>query len=108
VSFTDSPDNFLFLQYPTNKDSLQDPQLKVEAVEGSPDGHEISFTLTTQAIVPFVVLTVKNDQHGYFSDNGFLQTEDKELTYYSANGITPQEFVERLEVMSLFNVTTIA
>lgn len=73
------------------------------------DANTIRFTLSTQAIAPFVFLTVRGDHRGFFSDNGFIQVKcDTQMTYYSENGITPQQFTDRIKVMSLFDVTAVA
>ncbi|CAL8069239.1 unnamed protein product [Orchesella dallaii] len=102
-----TPDNFLFLQYPTNKLALRQPNLRValEAV----DAKTVSISIETDAVAPFVFLTNAREDHlGYFSDNGFLlATKTKKIEYYSESGITPQQLQEQLNVMSLFDVTTI-
>lgn len=107
ITLPGTPDNFLFLQYPRNKLALRDPKLQVTSVTAV-DAKTVQFTLSTEAIAPFVYLTTRGDHRGYFSDNGFVQTTNRQLTYYSENGITPQQFSDRVQVMSLFNVTVVA
>ncbi|CAL8069236.1 unnamed protein product [Orchesella dallaii] len=106
-----TPDNFLFLQYPRNKQALLDPSLEVSAVDLDLDGKTIRFMITTKAVAPFIFLkmSVKDEHQGYFNDNGFiLTTPQKELAYYSEKGMTVQKFIDNLSVMSLFDVTYIA
>ncbi|CAL8069241.1 unnamed protein product [Orchesella dallaii] len=103
-----TPDNFLFLQYPTNKLALRNPNLQITSVEAV-SAKTVSFTLTTEEVAPFVTQFVRGDHRGYFSDNGYLLvTRERKMEYYSESGITPQQFMDRLQVMSLFNVTHIA
>ncbi|ODM87399.1 Beta-mannosidase [Orchesella cincta] len=103
-----TPDNFLFLQYPTNKLALRNPNLQITLVEAV-NTKTVNFTVTTDAIAPFVFFTVRGDHRGYFSDNGFvLVTQERKMNYYSESGITPQQFMDRLQVMSLYDVTKVA
>lgn len=73
------------------------------------DLKSIEFSLKTEAVAIFVFLTVRGEQHGYFSENGFVQVSQiKQMTYYSENGISVEKFLEQVEIMSLYNVTTVA
>lgn len=73
------------------------------------DLKSIGFSLKTEAVAPFVFLTVRGEQHGYFSDNGFVQvTQIKQMTYYAENGISVEKFLDKVEIMSLYNVTAVA
>lgn len=109
VTMPGGPDNFLFLQYPKNKLSLKDPKLQIASIVSAGDGKTVRFSLSTDAVAPFVYLTLRGDHRGYFSDNGFLHVSGtKHLTYYSENGITAQQFMDRVNVMSLFSVTEVA
>ncbi|ODN02454.1 Beta-mannosidase [Orchesella cincta] len=104
-----APDNFLFLQYPTNKQALLDPSLEISSVYQDSDGKTIRFMISTKAVAPFVFLTITDEHKGYFSDNGFiLTTPQKEMTYYSEKGMSAQQFTESLKIMSLFDVTAVA
>lgn len=103
------PDNFLFLNYPTDKYFILDPNLQANSLYASPDGKTITFTLTSQAIAPFVFLNLRDYTHGYFNENGFIMVETtKEIIYYSRDAITIDEFTSQLHITSLFDVTPFA
>lgn len=103
------PDNFLFLNYPTDKHFILDPQLKAIDLHASLDGKTITFTLTTQAVAPFVFLNLRDQTHGHFSDNGFIMVKPElEMTYYSRDTITLEDFTKQLDITSLFDVTPFA
>lgn len=103
------PDNFLFLHYPTDIHYILDPNLQATGFYTSPDGKTISFTLTSQAVAPFVFLNLRNHTHGHFSDNGFIMVESKkEMIYYSRDVITLADFESQLHITSLFDVTPFA
>lgn len=103
------PDNFIFLNYPTDKHFILDPKLQVTGMHASLDGRAISFTLTSQAVAPFVFLNLRDHNHGHFSDNGFVMVElEKEMIYYSRDIMTVEEFVSQLDITSLFDVTPFA
>lgn len=103
------PDNFVFLHYPTNKSYILDPNLRATDFYTSPDGKTITFTLTSQAVAPFVFLNLRDHTHGHFSDNGFIMVESqKELIYYSRDVITLADFQSQLHIASLFDVTPFA
>lgn len=103
------PDNFVFLNYPTNKTYLLNPNLKATTTYASSDGKTITFTLTSNAVAPFVFLNLRDHTHGYFSDNGFIMVETKkEMAYYSNDVITVEDFVSQLDITSLFDVTPFA
>ncbi|KAJ6635884.1 Beta-mannosidase, partial [Pseudolycoriella hygida] len=103
------PDNFVFLNYPTKGHFILDPNLQVTGLHASVDGRAISFTLTSQAVAPFVFLNLRDHNHGYFSDNGFVMVEnEKEMVYYSQDVTTVEEFLSQLDITSLFDVTEFA
>lgn len=103
------PDNFLFLNYPTDKYFILNPHLQATALYASPDGKTITFTLTSQAIAPFVFLNLRDHTHGHFSENGFVMVEsEKEMIYYSRDALTIGEFALQLHITSLFDVTSFA
>lgn len=103
------PDNFIFLNYPTDKHFILDPNLQVTGLQASLDGRTITFTLTSQAVAPFVFLNLRDHNHGHFSDNGFIMVEPKrEMIYYSRDVMTVEEFVSQLDITSLFDVTPFA
>lgn len=109
TSMPQLPDNFVFLNYPTDKYFILDPHLQFTDLYASPDGKTITFTLTTQAVAPFVFLNLRDYTHGHFSDNGFVMVEaEKRLTYYSNEALTVGEFASQLDVTSLFDVTPFA
>lgn len=103
------PDNFVFLNYPTDRHFILDPNLQVAGLQASLDGRTISFTLTAEAVAPFVFLNLRDHTHGHFSDNGFVMVEpEKEMTYNSLDAMTVEEFLSQLDITSLFNVTPFA
>lgn len=105
----DLPDNFVFLQYPTDKHYILDPNLHASSFHSSPDGKTITFTLISHAVAPFVFLNLRDHTHGHFSDNGFIMVEsEKELIYYSRDVITLADFESQLDITSLFDVTPFA
>jgi hypothetical protein len=71
-----------------------------------PDGRTIEFTLTTEAITPFVFLNLLDHKYGWFSENGFiLTTPTKTLTYTPyKDPLTVEQFQQQLYVMSLYDV----
>ncbi len=109
TSMPQLPDNFVFLNYPTDKHFILQPNLKAVGLQASVDGRSITFTLTSEAVAPFVFLNLRDHTNGHFSDNGFVMVESqKELTYYSLDVITVEEFVAQLDITSLFDVTPFA
>jgi len=103
------PDNFVFLNYPTDKRFILNPILYADTAFISPDGKTITFTLNSKAVAPFVFLNLRNHTHGYFSDNGFIMVAaKKELTYYSQDVMTVQSFLSQLDITSLYDVTPFA
>lgn len=103
------PDNFVFLNYPTDKHFIIDPNLQVKGLHVSLDGRTITFTLTSEAVAPFVFLNLRDHTYGHFSDNGFVMVEpEKEMIYYSIDVLTVEEFVSQLDITSLFDVTPFA
>lgn len=103
------PDNFVFLNYPTDRHFILDPKLQATGLIASVDGRTITFTLTSQAVAPFVFLNLRDHTHGHFSDNGFVMVErEKVLSYYSREEITVEEFASQLDITSLFDVTPFA
>lgn len=103
------PDNFIFLNYPTDKHFILDPKLQATGVYASLDGRTIYFTLTSEAVAPFVFLNLRDHTHGHFSDNGFVMVEpEKVMTYHSRDVITVEEFALQLDLTSLFDVTAFA
>jgi len=109
TSMPQLPDNFVFLNYPTDKYFILDPELKIEVLQISLDGKTITFTLTSKAVAPFVFLNLRDHTHGHFSDNGFIMVEPKrEMNYYSHDVITLEEFRSQLDITSLYDVTPYA
>lgn len=103
------PDNFIFLNYPTDKHFILDPNLQATGLQASLDGRTITFTLTSRAVAPFVFLNLRDHTHGYFSDNGFVMVEqEKQMIYYSRDAMTAAEFASQLDITSLFDVTPFA
>lgn len=103
------PDNFVFLNYPTDKHFILDPKLKATNIQSSVDGRTITFTLTSEAVAPFVFLNLRDHTNGHFSDNGFVMVEgEKIISYYSSDVMTVDNFVNQLDITSLFDVTPFA
>lgn len=103
------PDNFVFLNYPTDKHFILDPNLQAKGLQASLDGRTITFTLSSRAVAPFVFLNLRDHTHGYFSDNGFVMVEqEKQMVYYSRDAMTVEEFASQLDITSLFDVTPFA
>ncbi|XP_037028038.1 beta-mannosidase-like [Bradysia coprophila] len=109
TSMPQLPDNFVFLNYPTDRHYILDPKLKATDIQSSVDGRTITFTLTSEAIAPFVFLNLRDHTNGHFSDNGFVMVErEKVMTYYSRDVMTIDDFVNQLDTTSLFDVTQFA
>ena len=105
----DVPDNFLLLQYPTERSVIQSPNLRVANVTQIPKsdgGNEFAITLTTEAVAPFVFLNLRSNQVlGWFSDNGFIMVSPTQTVYFqSRNYVNLTEFQNGLEVLSLHDV----
>jgi len=103
------PDNFLWLHYPKEKTMIKDPNLSVVSVDASPDWKTFTITLTAVNVAPFVFLNLRQENHGYFSDNGFIMVQSPTIvTYTSERVMTAQEVETQLHIETLFDVTPLA
>jgi len=108
LTMANTPDNFLFLQYPTQISHMDDPGLRVTGIDALPGGLEFVLALRSDAIAPFVVMNLRNNPRGYFSDNGFIMVNaTKTVTYTSQNPLAPNEFLLQLEIMNLYDVSEV-
>jgi len=108
TSMEGTPDNFLWLQYPKEISHLEDPGLRVTAIDAAPGGWNFNVTLRADAIAPFVFINLRDNPRGYFSENGFMMvTPDKTVSYTSQVPLQPNQFLMQLEIMNLFDVSAV-
>jgi len=109
VTMPGVPDNFLWLHYPKEKSMLKDPHLTIVSVDASPDWKTFDITLTADQVAPFVFMNLRNENHGWFSDNGFIMVQSPfTVTYNSETVMTAQEVEAQLHIETLFDVTPLA
>jgi beta-mannosidase len=107
TSLAGAPDNFLFLQYPTDPSQIPSPNLRITEWSQSSANSTFSFTIEADTVALFVTLNIK-DVHirGAFSENGFMMTSARktvEFTYKTP--MTLSEFQRDLEFWSLYDLT---
>jgi beta-mannosidase len=109
VTLPNTPDNFLYIDYPKDKQFISNPNLRVTNAVLEADGKTVSYTLNSDSVAQFVFINLKEESYGKFSDNGFLMIESqKNMTYTSRDPITLARFTAQLDIVSLYDVTLVA